>query len=85
MSILISNPLAEKLEFSDSEMTVVLKDGRKLIIPLVFYTKLANASLQQLNNYFILGDGEGICWEELDEDISTKGLLFGNKLPDKVA
>ena len=84
MNILISNPLVEKLNFSDIEMTVTLKDGRKLIIPLVFYTKLANATQKELNNYFILGDGEGIHWEDLDEDLSTKGLLLGNKPPDRV-
>ena len=85
MSISISNPLTDKLLFSDSEMTVFLKDGRKLIVPLVFYSKLANASQEQLNNYFILGDGEGIHWKELDEDLSTKGFLLGNKTSSRVA
>ncbi|OIN82978.1 DUF2442 domain-containing protein [Francisella sp. TX07-6608] len=85
MSISVSNPLTEKLAFNESDMTVYLKDGRKLIVPLVFYSRLANATQEQLNNYFILGDGEGIHWSDLDEDLSTKGLLLGNKSSDKVA
>lgn len=85
MSISVSNPLTEKLAFNESDMTVYLKDGRKLIVPLVFYSRLANATQEQLNNYFILGDGEGIHWSDLDEDLSTKGLLLGNKPSDRVA
>ena len=85
MSISISKPLVEKLSFSDTEMTLLLKDARKLIVPLVFYPSLANATASQLNNYFILGDGEGIHWEDLDEDLSTRGLLLGTKPSDRVA
>lgn len=85
MSISIYNPLTEKLVFDESDMTVFLKDGRKLIVPLVFYSKLANANQKQLNNYSLLGDGEGIHWSDLDEDISTKGLLLGNKPSNRVA
>jgi len=85
MSISVSNPLIEKLSFSASEMTLSLKDGRKLIVPLVFYSTLASATTSQLNNYSILGDGEGIHWEDLDEDLSTRGLLLGTKPSDRVA
>ncbi len=85
MNFSVSNPLTDKLQFSDSDMTVFLKDGRRLIVPLVFYSRLANATQSQLNNYFILGDGEGIHWEDLDEDLSTKGLLLGSTIPHKVA
>ena len=85
MSISVYKPLTEKLTFSESDMTIFLKDGRKLIVPLVFYSRLANATQDQLNNYFILGDGEGIHWEDLDEDLSTKGILLGNVPPHKVA
>jgi hypothetical protein len=85
MNTSVSNPLTEKLLFTDSEMTVFLKDGRKLIVPLVFYSSLAGATPKELNNYFILGDGEGVHWEDLDEDLSTKGILLGNTHIDRVA
>lgn len=85
MNISVSNPLTDKLVFTSSDMAVSLKDGRTLIVPLVFYSKLANATQEQLNNYFLLGDGEGIHWEDLDEDLSTKGLLHGTISPHKVA
>ena len=85
MNISVSNPLTNKLAFTSSDMSVSLKDGRTLIVPLVFYSKLANATQEQLNNYFVLGDGEGIHWEDLDEDLSTKGLLLGITTPNKAA
>jgi hypothetical protein len=58
-------------------MVVSLVDGRKISIPLVWFPRLANATKAQLDNYELLGDGEGIHWPELDEDLSVAGLLNG--------
>ncbi len=73
-----THALAEKAEFTDNDMVVSLVDGRKVIIPLVWFPRLANATKDQLENYELLGDGEGIHWPEIDEDISVAGLLRGN-------
>ena len=59
-------------------MVVSLVDGRKVVIPLVWFPRLANAAKSQLKNYQLLGDGEGIHWPEIDEDLSVSGLLRGN-------
>jgi hypothetical protein len=58
-------------------MVVSLSDGRKISIPLVWFPRLANATKGKLENYELLGDGEGIHWPELDEDLSVAGLLNG--------
>ena len=71
------NPLAQDLKFSDADFIVHLKDARTLSVPLAWFPRLAQASKSELLNYQILGDGEGIHWPDLDEDISVKGLLFG--------
>lgn len=73
-----THALAENVEFTDDDMVVSLVDGRKVIIPLVWFSRLANATKSQLTNYEILGDGEGIHWPEIDEDLSVSGLLRGN-------
>lgn len=74
-----THALAEQVEFTEHDMVVSLVDGRNLTIPLVWFPRLANASASQLQNYEILGDGEGIHWPDLDEDLSVAGLLQCNR------
>ncbi|NBQ68429.1 MAG: DUF2442 domain-containing protein [Nitrosomonadaceae bacterium] len=69
--------LAKNVQFSDDDMIVSLVDGRTITIPLVWFPRLATASQKQLVNYELLGDGEGIHWPDVDEDISVAGLLRG--------
>jgi hypothetical protein len=73
-----THALAENVEFTDNDMVVSLVDGRKVIIPLVWFPRLANATKSQLENFELLGDGEGIHWPEIDEDLSVAGLLRGS-------
>jgi len=73
-----THPLAQNVEFTDDDLIVSLLDGRKLIVPLVWFPRLARATKSQLQNYEILGDGEGIHWPEIDEDLSVAGLLLGS-------
>jgi hypothetical protein len=54
-----------------------LLDGRTIIVPLVWYLSLLNASPQQRANWQISGGGYGIHWPDIDEDLSTEGLLRG--------
>ena len=71
--------LAKSVRFSDDDMIVSLVDGRTIAVPLVWFPRLATASQRQLVNYELLGDGEGIHWPDVDEDISVAGLLRGNR------
>ena len=68
-------PLATDVSFTADEMIVALADGRRLAVPLAWFSTLAKASADQLRNYELLGDGEGIHWPDLDEDLSVEGLL----------
>jgi hypothetical protein len=72
------HPLAQAVEFTDDDLVVSLVDGRKVIVPLIWFPRLSNATKNQLANYEILGDGEGIHWPDIDEDLSVAGLLRGN-------
>lgn len=69
---------ADGVEFSDSELVVSLVDGRKITVPLIWFPLLYAATKTQLENYELLGGGEGIHWPEIDEDLSVAGLLLGN-------
>lgn len=71
--------LAKNVRFSGDDMTMSLMDGRTITVPLVWFSRLASASQKQLANYELLGDGEGIHWTDVDEDISVAGLLRGNR------
>ncbi|TNF70187.1 MAG: DUF2442 domain-containing protein [Gammaproteobacteria bacterium] len=80
MNILQTKPLADSVAFTKSDFIVHLKDGRTLSVPLAWFPTLSSATIKQLKNHEILGDGEGIHWIELDEDLSVMGLLTGQNL-----
>ena len=67
--------LAAQVTFSDNELIVALVDGRRISVPLAWFPRLAKATREQLENCELLGDGEGIHWPDLDEDLSVGGLL----------
>ena len=71
------HPTAQDVQFTESEMTVSLTDGRTISVPLSWFPSLSDATETQLQDYEILGDGGGIHWPQLDEDPSVKGLLLG--------
>lgn len=71
--------LAKSVQFSDNDMIASLVDGRTIAVPLVWFPRLSSASQKQLANYELLGDGEGIHWPDVDEDISVAGLLRENR------
>ncbi len=73
-----SNPQALHLTFGQHRFDVELKDGRILSIPYTWFPRLIGASTELLNHYELSGNGEGIHWPALDEDISVKGLLAGH-------
>lgn len=60
---------------SEDELTVALMDGRTIAVPLAWYPRLANGTPEQRARWEVAGGGYGIHWPELDEDLSTEGLL----------
>ena len=66
---------AADVKINDEFLTVYLTDGRIISVPIVYFTKLLNATQQERNNWRLIGNGQGISWEDLDEDLSVAGLL----------
>ena len=68
-------PLAQDVTFDDDSLTVVLLDGRSISAPLLWFPRLLNATDDERKHWQFLGDGEGIHWPDIDEDLSVAGLL----------
>ena len=66
---------------TEDELTVALMDGRRISAPLAWYPRLAEATPDQRAHFEIAGGGWGIHWPDLDEDLSTDGLLRGAGAP----
>ncbi len=62
-------------------LAVDLMDGRTIIVPLTWYPRLMAASPEQRNRWQVAGGGYGIHWPDIDEDLSTEGLLRGAPAP----
>lgn len=67
--------LAIKVWFSKDMFYVLLQDGREIGVPLLWFPRLRKASQEQLNDWRLIGNGVGIHWESIDEDISIAALL----------
>jgi hypothetical protein len=75
----VPSALARSVQVSDDELTVELVDGRRISAPLVWFPRLLAGSASERAQWELLGDGEGIHWSALDEDLSVAGLLAGNR------
>lgn len=69
------------VSFDNDSLSVRLKDGRTISVPLTWYPRLFHATVEQRANWKIGGGGYGIHWPGIDEDISTEGLLRGAPAP----
>jgi hypothetical protein len=70
---------ATEVSVTRDELVVVLADGRRIAAPLAWFPRLLNATEEQRNNFELLGEGIGIHWPDVDEDLSVEGLLRGAK------
>ena len=66
------------VRFDDASLIVDLMDGRTISAPLAWYPQLFHASVGARANWEKCGGGYGIHWPEVDEDLSTEGLLRGS-------
>ena len=71
------------VEVTEDAVSVRLMDGRTISVPLAWYPRLLNATPEQRNNWQIGGGGYGIHWPDVDEDLSTEGMLRGAPSPRK--
>jgi hypothetical protein len=77
MNTLAIEVRAKKVWVDDENLWLLLSDGRQLSVPLVYFPKLLKATPEQRQRFETSGGGMGIHWEEIDEDISVEGLVFG--------
>ncbi len=80
MSILaveIEVPSAEMVTITEDTLTVDLSDGRTISVPLAWFPRLLHSTAKERNNWRLIGKGQGIHWEDIDEDISVEGLIAG--------
>ncbi|MDD9984454.1 MAG: DUF2442 domain-containing protein [Gammaproteobacteria bacterium] len=70
-------PDAIDVTVSDDTLSVELSDGRTISVPVDWYPRLTHATERQRANWRIIGRGNGIHWEDVDEDISVRALLAG--------
>jgi hypothetical protein len=73
------------VKVSRDTLSVSLRDGRTIIVPLAWYPRLLNATAAQRKNWRVAGGGYGIHWPDIDEDLSTEGLLRGAPAPRPAA
>ena len=73
----IEVPNAESVIVTEDTLSVDLSDGRSISVPLEWFPRLVYASPEERNNWKLIGKGQGIHWQDVDEDISVENLLVG--------
>ena len=67
----------DHVEVTDEAITAHLVDGRVISVPLAWSWRLSDATPEQRANWRLIGDGHGVHWPDVDEDISAEGMLHG--------
>ena len=76
---------ARSVRFEGERMIVTLADDREISVPIDWYPRLAHATIEERDNWRLIGDGEGIHWPEVDEDLPVVGIVLGLKPPSSLA
>ncbi len=76
-AIEVRPPRAQRVNVTDDSLTVDLVDGRTVSVPLAWYPRLSHGTPSERDNWRLIGQGEGVHWPDLDEDISIENLLSG--------
>lgn len=74
---MIVDSRVKDVSVTDEFITFHLVDGRVVSVPLAWSWRLCDASPEQRNRFEILGEGHGVHWPDLDEDLSVEGMLYG--------
>jgi hypothetical protein len=72
-----ADPRISGVTVADDRITAHLVDGRTISVPLAWSWRLSEATPEQRARYEIIGDGQGVHWPDIDEDISAQGMLTG--------
>jgi hypothetical protein len=72
-------PNAVEVGITEEALTVELSDGRTVSVPLAWYPRLLRATPKERGDWRLIGKGQGVHWNVLDEDVSVEGLLAGHR------
>src|SRR5271166_2080138 len=75
----------ERVRVARGALVVGFDDGRSISVPLDWYPRLSSGSAKERGNYELIGDGDGIHWPDLDEDLSAEGLLAGRRSMERAS
>lgn len=78
---LAADERVKNIQINNDTLSVDLMDGRTISVPLAWYPRLLKATPKQRKKWMISGAGYGIHWPDIDEDLSTEGLLRGAPAP----
>ena len=82
MSIVVSTDTrVREVSVTEELITFCLVDGRVVSVPLAWSWRLSEATPAQRNNFAIIGDGQGVHWPDIDEDLSVEGMFHGVPAP----
>jgi hypothetical protein len=81
----VSDERVSDVRFEDDRLIVDLADGRTIAVPVAWYPRLADATPAQRAKWEVAGAGYGIHWPNIDEDLSTEGLLRRAPAPRRPA
>jgi hypothetical protein len=73
----MDTPIAQNVVVTHDTLRVDLNDGRSISVPLAWYPRLLHGTLEERDNWRLIGNAEGMHWPDLDEDVSVKNLLLG--------
>jgi hypothetical protein len=85
ISTRVADERVSGVRFENDRLIVDLADGRTIAVPIAWYPRLQNATEAERANWDIAGSGFGIHWPDIDEDLSTEGLLRGAPAPKRAA
>ena len=77
--------LATKVSVTEDTLSAELSDGRTISVPLAWYPRLLDATRKERENLQLIGNGEGIHWPDVDEDVSVDNLLNGQPSGESAA
>jgi len=76
-AVILQEVKIKTLQITEDTITAQLADGRTISVPLAWSWRLSEATPKQREHYEIIGDGQGVHWPDIDEDISAEGMLYG--------
>ena len=80
-AVKIQEVRVKNISVTEDTITAQLMDGRIISVPLAWSWRLFESTPKQRANWEIIGDGQGVHWPDIDEDISAEGMLYGIPAP----